>query len=93
MHFMLHAKLVVKFSMGDVYLPQISIIFYRLKRQIALEILALTLEINKFHPLEVIIILIINYSIWIFTHLMLCLADATHNFKWLKIMHICKIWF
>ena len=26
-----------------------------------------------------------NYSIWIFTHLKLCLADAIHNFKWVKI--------
>ena len=24
----------------------------------------------------------------IFTHLKLCLADAIHNFKWVKIMHI-----
>ena len=29
-----------------------------------------------------------NYSIWIFTHLKLCLADAIHNFKWVKIIHI-----
>ena len=30
-----------------------------------------------------------NYSIWIFTHLKLCLADAIHNFKGVKII---KIW-
>ena len=29
-----------------------------------------------------------NYSIVIFTHLKLCLADAIHNFKWVKIMQI-----
>ena len=29
-----------------------------------------------------------NYSIWIFIHLMLCLADAIHNFKWVKIIPI-----
>ena len=29
-----------------------------------------------------------NYSIWIFTHLKLCLADAIHNFKWVKIVQI-----
>ena len=29
-----------------------------------------------------------NYSIWIFTHLTLCLADAIHNFKWVKIIQI-----
>ena len=29
-----------------------------------------------------------NYSIWIFTHLKLCLADAIHNFKWVKIIPI-----
>ena len=29
-----------------------------------------------------------NYSIEIFTHLKLCLADAIHNFKWVKIMQI-----
>ena len=29
-----------------------------------------------------------NYSIWILTHLKLCLADAIHNFKWVKIIHI-----
>ena len=29
-----------------------------------------------------------DYSIWIFTHLKLCLADAIHNFKWVKIIQI-----
>ena len=29
-----------------------------------------------------------NYSIIIFTHLKLCLADAIHNFKWVKIIQI-----
>ena len=29
-----------------------------------------------------------NYSIGIFTHLKLCLADAIHNLKWVKIMQI-----
>ena len=28
----------------------------------------------------------------IFTHLKLCVATATHNFKWVKIIHICLIW-
>ena len=28
----------------------------------------------------------------IFTHLQLCLATATHNFKWVKIAHLCIIW-
>ena len=28
-----------------------------------------------------------NYLIWIFTHLKLCLADAIHNFKWVKIIY------
>ena len=29
-----------------------------------------------------------NYSIWIFTHFKLCLADAIHNIKWVKIIQI-----
>ena len=29
-----------------------------------------------------------NFSIWIFTHLEFCLADAIHNFKWVKIIQI-----
>ena len=29
-----------------------------------------------------------NYSILIFTHFKLCLADAIHNFKWVKIIQI-----
>ena len=29
-----------------------------------------------------------NHSIWIFTHLWLCLTDAIHNFKWVKIIQI-----
>ena len=29
-----------------------------------------------------------KYSIGIFTHLKLCLADATHNIKWVKIIQI-----
>ena len=28
------------------------------------------------------------YSIEIFTHLKLCLADAMHNFNWVKIIQI-----
>ena len=28
----------------------------------------------------------------IFTNLKLCLATATHSFKWVKIAHICLIW-
>ena len=32
-----------------------------------------------------------NYPIWIFTHLKLCLADAIHNFKWVKIIQIWKM--
>ena len=31
-----------------------------------------------------------NYSILIFTHLKLCLADAIHNFKLVKIIQICQ---
>ena len=31
-----------------------------------------------------------NYSIVIFTHLKLCLADAIHNFKWVKIIQISQ---
>ena len=31
---------------------------------------------------------ILFYSIWIFTHLKLCLADAFQKFKWLKIIQI-----
>ena len=29
-----------------------------------------------------------NYLFVIFTHLKLCLADAIHNFKWVKIIKI-----
>ena len=29
-----------------------------------------------------------SYLIVIFTHLKLCLADAIHNFKWVKIIQI-----
>ena len=32
-------------------------------------------------------------QIWkFFTHLKLCIATATHNFKWVRITHICLIW-
>ena len=33
-----------------------------------------------------------RYLIQIFTHLKLCLANATHDFKWGEITHICLIW-
>ena len=33
-----------------------------------------------------------SYIIYIFTNLKLCLATATHNFKWVNITHICWIW-
>ena len=29
-----------------------------------------------------------GYAIWISTHLKLCVADATHSFKWVKIISI-----
>ena len=29
--------------------------------------------------------------IWIFTHLKLCLADAIHNFKWVKSVQIWQM--
>ena len=33
-----------------------------------------------------------NYLIGIFTHLVLCLADAIHNFKWVKVIRIRQNW-
>ena len=33
----------------------------------------------------------LDCSIWIFSHLKLCLATAIHNFKWLKMYAICGI--
>ena len=30
-----------------------------------------------------------SYSIDFFTHMKLCLATATHNFKWVQIIHNC----
>ena len=32
------------------------------------------------------------YLILIFTHLKLCLATATHNFKWMKVTQSGLIW-
>ena len=32
----------------------------------------------------------LNYLIAIFTHLKLCLADAIHNFKWVKVIQISQ---
>ena len=37
------------------------------------------------------VIMICITSIWIFTHLKLCLADAIHNFKWVKIVHLDEL--
>ena len=34
----------------------------------------------------------LSYIIYYFTHLKLCLATATHNFKWVKITDICLNW-
>ena len=34
-----------------------------------------------------------NYSIGIFIHFNLCLADAIHTFKWVKIIQIDKMEF
>ena len=38
-----------------------------------------------------IYLILLNYFILIFTHLKLCLATPTHNFKRLQIGHICLI--
>ena len=43
----------------------------------------INLVINNPYPAELIYL--------IFTHLKLCLATAIHNFKWVKISHICLI--
>ena len=32
-----------------------------------------------------------NYAIYFLFHLKLCLATATHNLKWVEIIHICFI--
>ena len=37
-------------------------------------------------------ILSLSYFILLTTHLELSLATATHNFKWVKITHICFMW-
>ena len=34
----------------------------------------------------------LNEMIYIFTHLKLCVATATHNFKWAKNPYIWWIW-
>ena len=34
---------------------------------------------------------LLSYLILIFTHLKLLFADATNNFKWVKMTHICVI--
>ena len=31
-------------------------------------------------------------NFFFFIHLKLCLATGIHNFKWVKITHICLIW-
>ena len=56
--------------------------------------LSLVLEIpgsppaQQVQPKSTLILYPANYSIGIFTHLKLCLADAIHNFKWVKIIQI-----
>ena len=42
---------------------------------------------------NLVLVYSLEYRIWIFTHLKLCLAVATHNFKWVKIIRICSIWY
>ena len=52
---------------------------------------ALVLDGTGYHPLQAIDLLTLkpqNYLIVNFTHLKLCLADAIHNFKWVKIIQI-----
>ena len=54
----------------------------------------LSLLPNKqiFHSEHILTIYPLCSLIEIFTHLKLCLATATHNFKWVKIINICLIW-
>ena len=42
--------------------------------------------------LNVLTLILLRQCILIFTHLKLCLATATHNFKWVKITHIVFSW-
>ena len=42
-------------------------------------------DVSTFHPK--------SYLIYILTHLKLCLATATRNFKWVEITLICLIWY
>ena len=44
------------------------------------------LNIMSFNPYPA------QFKIEILTHLKLCLATATHNFKWVKIIHIYLLW-
>ena len=37
-------------------------------------------------------LILLSYFFLIFTHLKLCPATATHNFKWLKITGLFLIW-
>ena len=37
---------------------------------------------------KTLILILQSYFIFIFNHLMLCLATAIHNLKWLEITHI-----
>ena len=41
---------------------------------------------------QMLIIKTLNRIISILTHLKLCLATATHNFKWMQITHYSLIW-
>ena len=50
------------------------------------------LHVFRQFTLEVLTLEALNQIIRIFTLLQLCLATTTHNFKWVKITHICLIW-
>ena len=45
--------------------------------------------VNVYSGDTMLILKALHYNIKLFTHLKLCLAPATHNFKWVKINHIC----
>ena len=72
-----------------MYVESLSILLYNKEPSRAfLKSIHFLYDFKRFYVILQLTLYPPNYSTWIFTHLKLCLADAIHNFKWVKIIQI-----
>ena len=74
------------------YISKITGFIYEGNRECIFQCISSSRSLDNKWQIDTLTFLTLNYIIWFFTHLKLCLATATHNIRWVKITHIVLIW-